>query len=750
LKSVGWILDVYVEGGGAVTWLRTAEGSHLKLLDEYRPSIYALPRKGFEDDALNALRDNPNFRSVSLEDKCINLEGERAKVLHVILDGLKGYRRALNAVEALPQIQEIYNADLLHVQQYLFTGLGVPPTSKVEVEHEGDRLTGLKALDDSKEVLPPPFTILFFDVDVKSPFLTWRVERDPISSITGHCGGEEFGLRGDEAEVLEGFRTLVREKDPDMLVCPECDEFTFPYLFTRAELLGLDMQLGRDVAEPPSFRRTLPCWVRGRVAIGNEMYGAQASTRSEDWSLAGLVERARFSFLPPGIAGRWASNRVIDSRNCYELMKRGYVIPRNRGHYEYVRTMEEIVARDRGGLIMAPKIGVVHENVAELDFASQYPNLIVRDNLSYETVTPEGVKASADAILPYVTKSFLERRLYFKGLKGNYAEDGPEWNACEQRQQSLKLILVCLYGTSGCCWNRFGNVLCFEEINRRSREAMMVAKDCAQEGGFEVVYGDTDSIFVKRGGATKGDYEGLGQEIGRRTGLPIGLDHHYKFLVLLPLEADPDGNMEAQKHYFGVLTNGELVARGIEMRRHDTPPFIREFQRDLILALLNVGSHERVRTEGYDRARELISESIRKVMGAEVPIGDLVVSKILRRPLSTYARASSHVSAAIRLADKGKTVKEGESVEFVYVDAKHHNPLCRVAPIETYRGKGYDEEKYRELLIDAAETVLSTFGFSRQEFGSKTRREDYRDLVLSEMDGEMQLEKETESMASQP
>ena len=76
---------------------------------------------------------------------------------------------------------------------------------------------------------------------------------------------------------------------------------------------------------------------------------------------------------------------------------------------------------------------------------------------------------------------------------------------------------------------------------------------------------------------------GLATEIERRTGLPIALDHHYRFLVLLPLESDPAGNMEAQKHYFGVLTDGELVARGIEMRHHDTPRFIMEFQRNLIL-----------------------------------------------------------------------------------------------------------------------------------------------------------------------
>jgi DNA polymerase elongation subunit (family B) len=115
----------------------------------------------------------------------------------------------------------------------------------------------------------------------------------------------------------------------------------------------------------------------------------------------------------------WTANRVIDSRNCYELLRRGYVIPRNLGGYEYIRTVRELVTCDRGGLIISPKIGVVHENVAELDFESQYPNLIVSDGLSYETVTPKGIFKSDEAILPYVTKRFLGRRLRFKRLKKN-------------------------------------------------------------------------------------------------------------------------------------------------------------------------------------------------------------------------------------------------------------------------------------------------------------------------------------------
>ena len=71
----------------------------------------------------------------------------------------------------------------------------------------------------------------------------------------------------------------------------------------------------------------------------------------------------------------------------------------------------------------------------------------------------------------------------------------------------------------------------------------------------------------------------------RETGLPISLENYYKFLVLLPLEADE--KMEALKHYFGITHDKELIARGIEIRRHDAPNFIKEFQIELLYTLFD-------------------------------------------------------------------------------------------------------------------------------------------------------------------
>lgn len=69
------------------------------------------------------------------------------------------------------------------------------------------------------------------------------------------------------------------------------------------------------------------------------------------------------------------------------------------------------------------------------------------------------------------------------------------------RIDTLKNILVSLYGTSGSFWNRFANVETFEEINRLSREILIKTKDIVQENGFELLYADTDSVFLKKIGA---------------------------------------------------------------------------------------------------------------------------------------------------------------------------------------------------------------------------------------------------------
>ena len=141
-------------------------------------------------------------------------------------------------------------------------------------------------------------------------------------------------------------------------------------------------------------------------------------------------------------------------------------------------------------MIISPQIGL-HEDVLALDYDSEYANLILNHNLSYETLAKKG-------LLPTVVERFLKRRIYFKKLLKELPECSTEHTWCEQRVNSLKNILVCLYGSTGSLWNRFGNVLAFEEINRLSREVLIKTNDIVQSLGYDLVYADTDSVFIKK------------------------------------------------------------------------------------------------------------------------------------------------------------------------------------------------------------------------------------------------------------
>ena len=150
-----------------------------------------------------------------------------------------------------------------------------------------------------------------------------------------------------------------------------------------------------------------------------------------------------------------------------------------------------------------------------------------------------------------MVERFLKRRVYFKRLLKELPKDSIEYVWCEQRVNSLKNILVCLYGSTGSIWNRYGNVLAFEEINRISRDVLIKTKDIVQELGYELVYADTDSVFIKRedSSAATVDYKEIIDTLSKETGLSISIDYYYKFfLVLLPLEAG-DEKIEVLKHY---------------------------------------------------------------------------------------------------------------------------------------------------------------------------------------------------------
>ena len=102
----------------------------------------------------------------------------------------------------------------------------------------------------------------------------------------------------------------------------------------------------------------------------------------------------------------------------------------------------------------------------------------------------------------------------------------------------------------------------------------------------------------------------------------------------------------------------------------------------------------------------------------------MIVSKLLGQNIIKYKSLFPHVSAAIQLSNKkDKQPSKGDTIKYIYTNSQHKNPLCRVASIDSINEKkeklDYDKEKYKEMILDAAETVLGYFGFDRTLYGDK-------------------------------
>ena len=206
-----------------------------------------------------------------------------------------------------------------------------------------------------------------------------------------------------------------------------------------------------------------------------------------------------------------------------------------------------------------------------------FPNIITRHNVSYETVTPNHIDKTKQGFLGEVVKTVLDRRLRFKRLRKKYPKNSEEYVWCNQRQKALKSILVCIYGFSGCFANRFNNLAVFNEINAISRKIMVQTSNLCLTRGFDVLYLNTDAIYIKKLDATKEDYDELARAIEKETNLPITVNHHFKFLVFMNQRTRM--GIEAMNRFYGKLTNGGLYYRGIEMRRRDCPVLFKNFKK---------------------------------------------------------------------------------------------------------------------------------------------------------------------------
>jgi DNA polymerase elongation subunit (family B) len=170
------------------------------------------------------------------------------------------------------------------------------------------------------------------------------------------------------------------------------------------------------------------------------------------------------------------------------------------------------------------------------------------------------------------------------------------------------------------------------------------------------------------------------------------------------------------------------------LRRHDCPSFLKNFQKRLLEILFDAECVENLKKDQFKKAQDYVVEIYEEIMNGKIDPEKLVISKVLRKPVDEYQSMFPHVVAAIQMMQKGKKLKPGEIIDFLYVNAAHKNPFRRVVPAAILNNSHcyYDKEKYSEMVLDVAETVLSLFGFNGEQNCFRPKSKNYLEELYYE------------------
>src|SRR5215467_6063805 len=645
----------------------------------------------------------------------------------------------------------LYNVDLLPAQSYFYEHDIFPLAFCKVVSNSSSLEWHINDSVRSTNYKIPHFKTIHLKVN------TTKEEGRSIPKYTDKIGSIVIAVLGDsetieiqsesEVDMINDLTKEVRKNDPDFIFTDNGDSFDFPYLIYRAEENGIieNLILGRESSVPlkKSAKEGTSYFSYGRIyfkptavkLLGRIHIDISNSFIYNDSGLEGLYEIARICRMPLHTAARASIGKCLSSLQFYYATKKGILIPWKPTIAEHFKTYEELLIADRGGLIFEPEIGV-HENVAEFDFASLYPNIMLKKNLSAETIrchccsdsvlrVPEldyNICEKRIGIIPTSLKIVLEKRAKYKELNNDVNASSSKLNAIyKTRQSSLKWILVTSFGYLGFNNAKFGRIDAHIAVCAFDRQILLHAARIAERHSFRVLHGIVDSIWVKKKdsstipikrGQQKEDYLELKEYIQKETGFDISFEGIYKWIVFVNSKIKNRHHLPIPNRYFGAFEDGILKVRGIEERRHDTPPLLSKCQRE-ILEIMATGNNISEVKALMPKVKDTFHKYIRMLKQNDVGLEELIFTKRLSKDSNNYQHRNTIENNALKkLNSEGKSLRAGEVLQYIISDYyQTRSKNIRAIPVEIIdKRTAYDVRRYTELLTQTCNSVIEPFG----------------------------------------
>lgn len=673
--------------GDVYRWSVSSDGATVERDAEYTPRFYvSAASKQDLRTASSHLSSHPDVVDTSFERWRTVWRNDLEPVLRVHTGTIDAVTDVAHEVRGwgVPGEYKLYNVDFAREFRYCL---------ETDVDPAPDASSALSTLSLQ---LPPK---ALNDGDISA------------LSLTDESAGDS------EPAVVDAVLETLSIRDPDVLILSSSD--LVPLLYRKADRYDReDFELGRlpgwqQLASESTFesygqishspaRYNVPG--RAIIDVSNSFFWRQTNLGG----LLDLVERSR----KPLQETAWASiGNVLTSIQIREALKNNVLVPWNSWRHEKFKSMATLHDADRGGFIFSPNVGF-HENVHELDFSSLYPNIMVTRNISPDTIRCNCHSERAD--VPGLGYSICDADGFIKDVLGPLISDREAYkNAIEEsndddevadlqgRSSALKWILVSCFGYQGFSNAKFGRIECHEAINAFAREILLDAKGILEANGWEVVHGIVDSVWVRAApDAEQTPLAAVAEEVSEAIGIKLEYEAAYDWIAFAPRRDSDEG---ALNRYFGKLAAEGFKKRGIELRQRSTPAFIEACQETWLETL----DEHRTPVPVCDKLQLQLSD----LRAGRVDPEKLLIRRRVSKSLSEYSQYTRNVAALERASAQEFDVAPGEDIRYVVVDdEKQSAARVQLAYEDLDR---YDATFYSELLIRAAESVLSPFGWDR-------------------------------------
>lgn len=555
-------------------------------------------------------------------------------------------------------------------------------------------------LDVFKIIEEFPFVLTYNGDDFDLPYLFNRAERLGIKKEDNPLYMMKDSATLKHGVHLDLYRTLSNRSFQIYAFSQKYTDFSLNSV-SKALLNKEKIDYGLDFDQLTLYQTANYCY-------NDALLTYELSSFNKDLLMDLLVIISRIGRMPIDDIARMGVSQWIRSLLYYEHRQRNALIPKRE---ELERRSEGVtsdaVIKDkkyRGGLVIDPKEGI-HFEVVVMDFASLYPSIIKVRNISYETVrcshseckkntipqTNHWACTKRNGLTAIIIGSLRDLRVnYYKSLSKK------ETLTDEQRQQytvvsqALKVILNASYGVMGAEIFPLYFLPAAEATTAIGRFTILETIKKCEEIGIEVLYGDTDSLFIKK--PTDEQVHKVIEQAKKDHGVDLEIDKVYRYCVL----------SNRKKNYLGVTKSGTVDVKGLTGKKSHTPPFIRKLFYELLDVLSTVQT-----IEDFEKAKLAITNKIatcaKKVEAKEIPLQDLTFNVMISKAPSEYTKTVPQHIRAAKLLESIREVKKGDKISYVKIINKPG-----VKPMELAKKEEIDSKKYMEFMESTLDQITSS------------------------------------------